>query len=69
MDKKYTVDDRGNVAQFYEEIEGEPGEIVATLDREAGPSANEVTWDGNPEVTAWAVTNGYPEIASYPPPS
>lgn len=58
--KKYDVDDRGNIAQFYDE----EGEIVATLDREAGENADEETWDGDDDVTAWAIANGYPNMGS-----
>lgn len=57
---KYEVDDRGNVAQFYDV---ECDEIVATLDREAevDGKADQLTWDGNKEVTIWAIENGYEE--------
>lgn len=61
MDEPYDVDDRGNVAQFYWMASGD---IVATIDRESGPNANESTWDGNAEVTAWAISHGYPEVAT-----
>jgi len=54
----YQVDDRGNIAQFYEV---ESGDIIATLDREAGPNANDLAWDGGDEVTKWAKANGYDE--------
>lgn len=58
---KYSVDDRGNVAQFYDVASGD---IIATLDREAGPTADQYTWDGDPDVTAWAIANGYPDMAT-----
>ena len=63
MNQKYFADDRGNIVQFYED-----DEIVATLDREAGPNADQYTWNGGAEVTAWAAINGYPDIANYPRP-
>ena len=53
--KNFSVDDRGNVVQFYDDSD----EIVATLDREAGPNADELLWDGGKEVTEWAIANGY----------
>lgn len=59
--REYTIDDRGNVAQFYELASGD---IVATLDREAGPQGSVdsvTTWDGDKNVTKWAVDNGYAE--------
>lgn len=62
--KFYAADDRGNIVQFYNFA----GEIVATLDRESGPNANQSTWDGGDDVTAWALANGYPEVASLPKP-
>lgn len=69
IDNKYFVDDRGNIAQFYPMIEGEPGdEVIATLDREAGKNADQSTWDGDADVTAWAIANGYPSIADNPKP-
>lgn len=55
----YEVDDRGNIAQFYDTG---TWEMIATLDREAGPTADQYTWDGDAKVTAWAKTHGYPEI-------
>jgi hypothetical protein len=59
MTEPYDVDDRGNIAQFYDV---ESGDIIATLDREAGENADEYTWDGDEAVTAWAKANGYPNI-------
>lgn len=44
MSEPYSVDDRGNVAQFYD--------------------VDESVWDGDEHVTAWAVANGYPEVAT-----
>lgn len=56
----YQVDDRGNIAQFYETNEFE---IVATLDRESevNGEVDKLTWDGGPSVTEWAKSNGYEE--------
>ena len=56
----YDVDDRGNIAQFYE-LDGDWG-IVGELDREAGPAGDVdsvTTWWGNATVTQWARENGY----------
>lgn len=63
---KYSVDDRGNVAQFYDKF----GEIVATLDREAtvDRKPDQSTWNGGENVTRWAVANGYPQVKSLPRP-
>lgn len=59
----YEVDDRGNVAQFYC---SESGDIIATLDREYGEAAGDSSfahsWDGDEDVTKWAVANGYEEV-------
>ena len=54
---KFDVDDRGNVAQFYDES----GDVIATLDREAEVNGklDQKTWDGGPAVTEWARRNGY----------
>lgn len=54
MRRSYSVDDRGNVAQFYE-----GDDIIATLYREAGKSADLLAWDGGKEITKWAKENGY----------
>lgn len=66
MKPQYTVDDRGNIAQFYDRHD----EIVATLDREATVDgiADQSTWDGGPDVTDWAVKNGYPKVEKFPRP-
>lgn len=55
----YTVDDRGNVAQFYYT---ESEDLCATLNRECGPEGDQYEWDGDEDVTAWAETHGYPDI-------
>lgn len=58
----YSVDDRGNVADFYQIDESGEYSRVARLDREAGPSDDVdgiYTWDGDADVTAWAMANGY----------
>lgn len=59
----YEVDDRGNIAQFYD---SESGDIIATLDREAGETADQFTWDGDADVTAWAKAHGYEFIDTIP---
>lgn len=54
----FSCDDRGNVVDFY----WPSGDKAATLDREAEVDGIEETaWDGGPEVTAWAIANGYAE--------
>jgi hypothetical protein len=55
----YEADDRGNVVDFYEIINGEYHQ-VARLDREAEPD-DHTTWDGAVDVTVWAIANGYAE--------
>jgi len=58
----YSVDDRGNVADFYRIDESGEYHRVARLDREAGPEPNVddvYTWDGDADVTEWAMQNGY----------
>lgn len=56
-ESQYSADDRGNVVQFYED-----DEIIATLDREAGETADQLEWDGGDAITDWAVHNGYKEV-------
>ncbi len=61
--KNYRVDDRSNDAVFFKRTDVE-WKKVATLNREAGPGDQcdlLTTWDGDAEVTAWAMTNGYKE--------
>jgi hypothetical protein len=60
----YDVDDRGNVVQFHDH----DNRIVGEIDREAevGGVPDQSTWWGNDEVTAWAISNGYPEISDMP---
>lgn len=64
----FSIDDRGNVVDFYEEYEDGTFEPVARLDREAGPPGNVdsvTTWNGGDGVTSWAQQNGYAdEIAT-----
>jgi hypothetical protein len=63
MSAYYEADDRGNVVDFY----NEEYEIVARLDREAEVDGipDQKTWDGGPDVTEWAIANGYAdEIAT-----
>ena len=57
----YEVDDRGDRAQFYST---ESGEIIATLNREGGETADQHEWDGDEDVTAWAIAHDYPEVAT-----
>lgn len=57
----YEVDDRGNVAQFYST---ESGEMIATLNREGGETADQHEWDGGEDVTAWAIAHDYPSVAT-----
>ena len=58
---EFSIDDRGNVAIFYEK-DGSEWYKCATLNREAGPQ-NDVdsvtTWNGDDEVTEFAVKEGY----------
>ena len=56
---QYTVDDRGDRAQFYL-----GDEIVATLNREATVNGvpDQHSWDGDPDVTLWAIAHDYPEV-------
>jgi hypothetical protein len=56
MTNEYSVDDRGNMAQFYS-YEDEC--IVATLHREAGQDACSLSWDGDDDVTQFAIDEGY----------
>jgi hypothetical protein len=60
----YEVDDRGNVVQFYDTS----NLIVGELDREATIDGvnDKSTWIGDANVTAWAIHNGYPEVADMP---
>jgi hypothetical protein len=54
----YDLDDRGNVVDIYDN-----DEIVARLDREAGPKADQLVWECNskqePWIKAWMITKGY----------
>lgn len=62
MEERYSVDDRGNVVDFYEMMPDGSIEPVARLDREAGEKANELAWDnwsGGEQLEAWAKENGY----------
>lgn len=56
-ESKYSADDRGNVVQFYED-----DEIIATLNREGGETADQHEWDGGDAITDWAAHNGYEEV-------
>jgi hypothetical protein len=57
----FCVDDRGNVANFFEEYEDGTWGKGACLDREAGDNANELAWDNwsGEELERWAKANGY----------
>ncbi len=59
--EKFSVDDRGNIAQFYEEMEDGTWEPGAVLDREVGAGANKLSWDNwsSEELENWANENGY----------
>ena len=60
--ERYSVDDRGNVVDFYEMMPDGSIEPVARLDREAGEKANKLAWDnwsGGDQLEAWAKENGY----------
>jgi len=58
---KFSVDDKGNEAIFYEKMKDGTWEKGACLDREAGPNADEYTWDNwsGEELEKWAKENGY----------
>lgn len=60
----YEVDDRGNVVQFYDS----DNRIVGELDQEATVDGvnDQRTWIGDAAVTAWAASNGYPDVANLP---
>jgi len=53
---RFSIDDRGNIAQFYD-----GDEIAATLDREANVDGKSdvTTWDGSGDVEEWAGLIGY----------
>lgn len=55
---KRSVDDRGNIVDFYED-----DEIVAVLDREAEIDGKKdvTTWDGGGKIEEWAKSHGYKE--------
>lgn len=54
MDERFFADDRGNVVNFFYY-----DEQVARLDREAGETADQKTWDAHGEIEQWARENGY----------
>ena len=60
MSAKYSVDDRGNMVDFYDAT---TFDLVARLDREAEVDGvpDRYTWDGDEGVTAWAAENGFSE--------
>ena len=55
----YFADDRGDRVDF---TYTESGDSAATLWRESGKTADQLAWDGGPDVTAWAVAHGYEEV-------
>lgn len=57
----FSVDDRGNVVDFYEKMEDGTWEQTARLDREAGEDANSLCWlnESGDELEKWAMKNGY----------
>lgn len=57
----FSVDDRGNVVDFYEKMEDGTWEQTARLDREAGEDANSLCWlnESGHELEEWAKKNGY----------
>lgn len=57
----FSVDDKGNEANFFEKLEDGTWEKGARLDREAGNNANELAWDNwsGEELEKWAKNNGY----------
>ncbi len=58
---EYSVDDKGNEANFFEKQPNGTWEKAAILDREAGEDANETEWRnwGGSDLEAWANENGY----------
>ncbi len=58
---EYSVDDKGNEANFFEKQPNGTWEKAAILDREAGEDANETEWRnwGGSDLEAWAIENGY----------
>ena len=57
----FSVDDRGNEANFYEKLDDGTWEKGARLDREAGSNADEYIWDNwsGEAMQEWAEKNGY----------
>jgi len=57
----FSVDDRGNVVDFYELMEDGTWEKTARLDREAGVDANTLCWlnESGEKLEEWAKQNGY----------
>lgn len=62
----FSVDDRGNVVDFYELMEDGTWEKSARLDREAGDDANSLCWlnESGEELEEWAKKNGYEDEIS-----
>ena len=60
---KYQADDRGNVVDFYGSTDSGDWDKVARLDREAGATADQLSWDNqyaDSDLEAWAIDQGYP---------
>jgi hypothetical protein len=59
---EFSVDDRGNVVDFYEKLPDGTWDQCARINREAGPPNDcdaVTTWNGGESVTTWAKINGY----------
>ena len=58
---KFSVDDRGNIANFFEKMEDGTWEKAALLNREVGKDANETVWENwsGDDMELWARKNGY----------
>lgn len=61
MTEDFSVDDRGNVVDFYEKMDDGTWESAARLDREVGVNANELAWENwsGERLVKWAEENGY----------
>ena len=62
----YTINDKGNEVLFYEKFGNGTWTEGACLDREAGPEANELSWDNlsGEKLEKWAIENGYKDEIS-----
>lgn len=61
LNTSFEVDDRGNVVDFFEKQDDGTWDKAARLNREAGPAANEYSWEcwGSSKMEEWARQNGY----------